>query len=526
MGNAGHGWRWWQKGTVGGVLLLFILVAVMISIRRPWVEPLPGVRVEMTRPFVREAALGPDSAYRLLLMAIASPPTVANPSGPRIWRNDWSDAQTKFKIHPWPAELPPATVEDLLVPSSAPFDTWDDMVAVQAKKARGPGPDPESPWTRAQCAEIGQLVKLYEPQIALLDQALAAPNPQMPTADSPSFRLPYLAPTRQLARWLAVSAYYRAAHGDYAGSCRDLERILGMANLVSRGGVLINHLVTIACDAIAVDTARTIAIRHPLPVPVLREMAQAFLAADDEAEPFVEAMRAEALPVINTVPDAYRGGLISLGYSHSPSKGERLAERCVLALAPLAGSTPRATTANIRACYQHFVAVAEKPYATVMKEGGYGVFTNALFAPRRGPFTLIFRTRDPLGFMLASMLLPALDRANEKAALRDAMLRGMALFFAIQAYERERGALPETLDQLVPDYLPRVPLDPFDDTPFRYRRSGVPGLPPEAWAVYSIGGDLVDDGGTAHSVGTPTDKVGPNPDIVWPSQDYPPAIGW
>jgi len=119
------------------------------------------------------------------------------------------------------------------------------------------------------------------------------------------------------------------------------------------------------------------------------------------------------------------------------------------------------------------------------------------------------------------MLVSSLTHTHQKAAQRDAMLRGMALFLAIKAYEREQGVLPQTLNQLVPGYLPRVPADPFDGKPFRYLRSAVPGLPPEAWAVYSIGGDFADDGGDAHSVGTPRDREGTNPDLVWPSQGYP-----
>jgi hypothetical protein len=103
------------------------------------------------------------------------------------------------------------------------------------------------------------------------------------------------------------------------------------------------------------------------------------------------------------------------------------------------------------------------------------------------------------------------------------VLRGAALFLAIKAYGKEHGALPQTLAKLVPDYLPRIPKDPFDGKPFRYLRSGVPGLPPKAWAVYSIGEDFTDDGGKAQSVGEARRKRVANPDLVWPSQPYPPG---
>jgi hypothetical protein len=60
---------------------------------------------------------------------------------------------------------------------------------------------------------------------------------------------------------------------------------------------------------------------------------------------------------------------------------------------------------------------------------------------------------------------------------------------AIERYRLSHGQLPTGLDNLVPVYLPRVPQDPFDGQPLRYRR-----LEP-GFIVYSIGPDQTDDGG-------------------------------
>jgi hypothetical protein len=42
---------------------------------------------------------------------------------------------------------------------------------------------------------------------------------------------------------------------------------------------------------------------------------------------------------------------------------------------------------------------------------------------------------------------------------------------ALRWYQAKTGKLPETLDALVPRYLPAIPADPFDNKPFRYRLS-------------------------------------------------------
>jgi hypothetical protein len=64
---------------------------------------------------------------------------------------------------------------------------------------------------------------------------------------------------------------------------------------------------------------------------------------------------------------------------------------------------------------------------------------------------------------------------------------------ALAAWKADRAAgdesYPETLDALVPQYLPVVPLDPFSDTPFIYERRG------DGYLLASVGKNGVYDGG-------------------------------
>jgi len=55
---------------------------------------------------------------------------------------------------------------------------------------------------------------------------------------------------------------------------------------------------------------------------------------------------------------------------------------------------------------------------------------------------------------------------------------------AYQRYLKKEGRPPESLDDLVPTYLPAVPQDAFDGQPFRYL--------PKDKLLYSVGGDLKD----------------------------------
>lgn len=64
---------------------------------------------------------------------------------------------------------------------------------------------------------------------------------------------------------------------------------------------------------------------------------------------------------------------------------------------------------------------------------------------------------------------------------------GVGLVTALKAYEKTNGRLPDTLNQLVPEFIDRIPEDEFDGQPMRYSKE-------HRW-VYSVGSDYVDNGG-------------------------------
>ena len=85
---------------------------------------------------------------------------------------------------------------------------------------------------------------------------------------------------------------------------------------------------------------------------------------------------------------------------------------------------------------------------------------------------------------------------------RDEAWRGNArAALAVERYRLVHGVCPERLADLVPDYLDAVPMDPFDGEPLRYRRLET------GYMVYSVGRNLVDDGGAEKERGYPPDWV-------------------
>jgi len=60
---------------------------------------------------------------------------------------------------------------------------------------------------------------------------------------------------------------------------------------------------------------------------------------------------------------------------------------------------------------------------------------------------------------------------------------------AIRLFQLDENRLPNSLDELVPKYLPAVPQDPFFSGPLIYRPNG------ESYLLYSVGPNKQDDGG-------------------------------
>ena len=84
-------------------------------------------------------------------------------------------------------------------------------------------------------------------------------------------------------------------------------------------------------------------------------------------------------------------------------------------------------------------------------------------------------------------VVPAQKTLETKCRV-ESLLAGAKLAVACNRFQREQGRWPETLPELVPDYLGEVPRDPYDGAPFRY--SAEKGL------VWAVGQNLTDDGGS------------------------------
>ncbi|MEO1584221.1 MAG: hypothetical protein AAFR96_06580 [Planctomycetota bacterium] len=69
----------------------------------------------------------------------------------------------------------------------------------------------------------------------------------------------------------------------------------------------------------------------------------------------------------------------------------------------------------------------------------------------------------------------------------------LTTMLAIATYQAKHGYSPQRLDELVPEYLERLPIDGFDGKPLRYT-----SRPHNRYELYSVGWDGVDNRGSWH----------------------------
>jgi hypothetical protein len=91
---------------------------------------------------------------------------------------------------------------------------------------------------------------------------------------------------------------------------------------------------------------------------------------------------------------------------------------------------------------------------------------------------------------------------NRKSLIRKShdrvQIHATAALVALRSYQIEHGRLPAQLHQLIPKYLPTLPIDDFDGEVLRFN--------PEAKVLYSVGEDGTDNDG----VETDTGKKAPD----------------
>ena len=104
-----------------------------------------------------------------------------------------------------------------------------------------------------------------------------------------------------------------------------------------------------------------------------------------------------------------------------------------------------------------------------------------------------------------------------KTLRTEASRRVVVAAVALKRFQLKHGKWPESLEELVPEFFPAVPIDPYDGKPLRYHPNA-----DGTYLLYCVGPDGVDDGGAPANISSSTGSVrydwqnSKAQDWVWP----------
>jgi hypothetical protein len=315
---------------------------------------------------------------------------------------------------------------------------------------------------------------------------------------------------RKFAKYLVTDAFRRAQAGDAPGTVEDIETMLGLASHSGASTTLIGYLVQIAIENLTGRTTLLLLDEYPelFTDEELARLGRAFMEIGRSGLP--ETGGLTRLEYDSTLERAFFDDLVQRVYSddghgngHVTLKGLKSMEEVFAWVGGGYGSGPVDTAAMLVFSAPRQAMV--KRYNEYMDQ--YDALAARNLWEREQNVNDLERELNALGqtalararYGMLWMILPSRGKAtrafDEANARRDATIVAIAL----HRYRRAHGAFPETLESLVPEFVPGLALDPVDGKPLRYVLSDSGPI------LYSLGGDGDDDGGidgslTAESV--------------------------
>jgi len=332
-------------------------------------------------------------------------------------------------------------------------------------------------------ADVKEILARHAPTLELVRRAADKPGCRFIRDWSrPSFdmHLPEFASLRNMCRLLGVAARSEAAGGDHAAALRDIVRIHRIGMHAAGEPMISGGLVDTAIDTYAIMMlAAMLPMIGKEDLPLLDDASLTdFIGTIPSYERHLLGEEALGIAALADLADG-RCDLTSIGADTSP---------LVEALAGFfRGFSNHAELAGYREVLRRYQSITSNSMNT------YPEIRHQLAAIESDV------QRRQAG-MLAGLMTPALGRTVQNQFRSRALHRAAEVLLAATRFRLATGGLPESMEALVPDFLARVPLDPFTkDAPLRLRRTDDGGI-----VVYAVGPDGADEDGPGGS----TDDVG------------------
>jgi len=345
------------------------------------------------------------------------------------------------------------------------------------------------------------IVREYDQALKLVRQSFTCPC-QAPPVRSESTSLDYLGDRRQLARALVLEAQIKAERRDFSGAASSSLDAMELGAQTARGSLLSGRMTGQACENMG--RAFLWKIIDRLDGPTARSAARRMEHILGMRTPFVDALQEEKWAMLASLRDMMTRPDWRMRFRIDNSATD--AGMGLSSYAALLPFSKGRIVNDYSSLMNKRIAEARRPYwriaAMPLESDGKTAADNLLEKEA---------SRDPV----VALFFPVYGSArfNEVAGCetQDALL---ACAMALQAYRLEHHALPKQLQDLVPEYLSTVPMDPFGrDRLISYssaeqRQINIDGGRRWYTRIYSVGPDGKDDRGAPILHKTDRDSFG------------------
>jgi ribosomal protein L17 len=373
------------------------------------------------------------------------------------------------------------------------------------------------PWATQDNPVIAEWLKANEKPLALVVEATKRPRYYNPLVTrkrdgEPGALIGFLLPSVQKCRELAVAltarAMLRVHDKKFDDAWADLLACHRLGRLVAQGGTLIESLVGFALGQIASTATLTYLDQVPLTSKQIRERS-AELQQLPPWPTFAERVDlGERFLGLDSLQNIRRSQLQGLDFGDDEDR--KLTAEELKALEALDWA---AMFREVNRWYDRMVAAARQPSRAERMKAFAALDDELIKLTKKkiGPRQALALLGKPdqtaktislsIVHTLMGLLLPSFQRVQGAYDRVEQVGRNLQVAFALAAYRADTGKYPAKLDDLVPNYLAKVPGDLFSGKQLIYRAEKA------GYVLYSVGQNEMDDGGRSFDDDPPGDDL-------------------
>lgn len=378
---------------------------------------------------------------------------------------------------------------------------WQQAFEYLESRGTNKPPKPDRPARASQvdpqeqakaAAVVLEKLKIYEPALAELHAMKKLPHIRYPIdykLEEPfSILLPHLAKIKGIIQELNLQACAELAAGRTDQAIESVRLMLWLCDSLDNEMFLISQLVCIAGRQIALQPIWEGLAQHKWSEAQLKEIQENMLRVN-----FISALD-------HCLADERAGGMTTIDWIR---KRKMRGDAMAIFDMPEGGDGTQANAGRsllgwvIPSGWFYFEMANFGRLMDTSTAGAWDIearqidarTVDANFARvtdqfKRGPIDSVWHH-----YMFARLLMPALEKSSGKFARAQSTAHQAALACAIERHRLANNKLPDSLADLAPKYLAKIPHQVVSPEPMRYRQT------PDGFVLWSVGWDGKDDDG-------------------------------